>query len=471
MTSAYNIEEHLLQLITLVIIIFMSFIFVLIYTFIYNEFSVFLFYILCLIIGPFFIILNAPDSKNDFQFLTKLYFLTFSINIIIIFIFLISFYKSSGTTFLLIKGMKIPDDQVYYNNSIAVISQWLKNESADSIISKYSYHGYIYFLSCIYYICSYIGDLSSITPRVINAMIGSLVSIVIFMLTKLIYDIKIAKRAALLCAFFPVFTYYSALILRDIIIVFLILYSVYLFIKYFETKNSLDRYIHICVLIITLIVLYSFRNPSALVLILSFIIFLFFKRGIFFKISIIISTIAVIILTSFYLDLGPIKIQKYLSLWKTLNDVFYRTESHTSMGMKYIINAPFPLNLLLRFPYTIIFPFPPITEFYFPSIIRGLGASFWYFLIPFWIHGIWKSKNNPYSNLLLLISFIILVGISFTTVDTRHKTQFLGFALIHASSDWIAFSIHKKVILWTVVILILFSISYAVLKINNLNLI
>lgn len=452
-------------------IIPIGFLIVLVYTYSFHEYSVLIFYFFCFTISILFIYVSNLGDIEDFQFLTKLFFLSYSFNIIIIFLFLISFYEQSGTPFLQIRGLKIPDDQGYYYSSINIVYRWLNDKSADSIIYMYSYHGYLYFLSCIYYISYFIGDFSTITPRIVNATVGALIPIVVYMLTKIIFDRVFAKRAAILCTVFPIFTYYSVIILRDIIVAFLLIYSVYLFIKYYEANVIIIKFFYLIILALSLLFLYAFRNPTAYVLIFSFLLFLYIMKGKFYKLIIITSFLGFIVLFILKFDISSIGIQKYLMLWETLNDVFYRTESYTSLGMRYIINAPFPLNVILRLPYTIIFPFPPFTELTFPMLIRGLGVIQWYFLIPFWMHGMWKHRKNPYSNLLILIIMIIVIGISLTTVDTRHKTQFLAFAIIHATSDWSTSMYNKTVISYSLITIILLFIIYIMFKIFNLNLI
>ena len=155
----------------------------------------------------------------------------------------------------------------------------------------------------------------------------------------------------------------------------------------------------------------------------------------------------------------------YLTYVQRASDVFARIESQESLGMRYIIGAPFPLNIVLRFPYAALVPIPPIIAVDLLSIVRGSGALIWYFLFPFWIYGMWNSWNYPKANLLTLISLFFLIGIALVSIDLRHKTQYLAFAMIHVS-----FAIHtlgtktRKILITTFLALGALGVAYAFLR-------
>ena len=121
----------------------------------------------------------------------------------------------------------------------------------------------------------------------------------------------------------------------------------------------------------------------------------------------------------------------YLTYTERAVDVFERTASEESLGMRYIIGAPFPLNFILRVPYTALVPIPPLVSFDLPNLVRGVGAFSWYFLFPFWIYGMWQSRRIPEANVLTAISLVFLLGISLVSIDVRHKTQYLALAMVH----------------------------------------
>lgn len=432
----YTLNLKLIACLAFIVSIIITFI----YYWLFNEVSVVVFYLLCLTAGLGVTIFISPNDIQEKGFLINLFLFVYAINVIFVFLFIISFYYMDGGLFLPIRGLKVPDDKEYYERSIMIAQAWHNHTSPNIGIIKF--YGYTYLLGGIYYICDFFGDQSPITPRIFNAMVGGLIPIVVYLIAKLIYNKKIALRSAILSALFPVFIYYSAIMLRDIIIAFLILLSVYLFLIIHRTRYEIKKLLLFFPFTLIIILIYFIRDLSAFALLFGFAIFLFFKKGLGFKIlmSLFFILIAVIIWNN--INLNTPKMQSYITYTQRSMELFKRVESEDSLGMKYIIGTPFILNIPLRIAYASIMPIPPIKEFNFQSLIKGLGVFLWYFIFPFWFYGMWISRKIPDANLLAILSIIFLVGIAMVSLDIRHKTQFFGFALIQAS--YAMNILHKK---------------------------
>lgn len=387
-------------------------------------------------------------DKSEKEYLSKTFFFNYSINILLIFLFIIVFRYSHGTSFLPQYGYNIPDDITFYQNGKILAQAWHTDIQHDIYLGNIKFYGYTYFLGLIFYLTQIIGDFSDVTPRVVNAFLGAFLPILVYLISKLIYDRKVAFNASLFSTIFPVFHYYSALLLRDIIVAFLILLSIYLYIslvffcnlnKVYAFKFKSDFFIKLFSLMCTLLFIYYMRDVTCFILILAFSTILFFKSSLKSKIAILTCLCLISIL--FFSNINLEKLYLYITYPTRYNKLFMITENENSLGMQYIINSPFPLNIPLRIIYTMIMPIPPFIQYKFHNLVLGSGAFLWYFVLPFWIFGMWKTRQDLKSNLLTLISLILLVGIAFTSIDIRHKTQFLGLAVIQAAY---AFNITKK---------------------------
>ncbi|MCK5615319.1 glycosyltransferase family 39 protein [Candidatus Pacearchaeota archaeon] len=431
----------------------------------FDEPSVVVFYLLCLMVGLGISLLLSPKNADEKELLINLFLIVYAINIIFVFLFVAYFYHVNGTPFLPAHGNNNPDDLLFYKHGIRLADAWHNNYDHGISLGEIKFYGYTYLLGGIFYLSNFFGDMSPVTPRIFNAMIGGLIPVVVYLLAKLIYNKKIALRSAITSTLFPVFIYYSALILRDIVVAFLILLSTYLFLVIHKSHCKIKILFLTLTLCAGIILIFFMRDLSAFVLLMCFVAFLFLKKKAIFKGAVLLLFGLMTITIWHNLDFDAQKIQQYLTYSQRYMELFQTTEAEDSLGMKYILGAPFPINIPLTFAYTSIMPIPPTKYFDFHSAVLGSGAFLWYFIFPFWLYGMWASRKYPEANLLTIISIIFLLGISMASIDIRHKTQFFSFALIQASYAAEFFQKKKTVIyFFTAYVIGSLSIVYLYLK-------
>ena len=352
-----------------------------------GQASVLAFYLISLFVGSALTLAMIGTGDDHARQLYFLFLIVYSINVILVLAFAYVLTESNGLPFVSAPEGVIPDDERFYAYGAVIAEAW-RTGGDPSLPLGIKFHGYPYFLGLCIYVSSFFGDMSPISPRFLNAMAGALLAVTVFRIANLTFENKqISRTATLLTAAFPVFSYYSAILFRDILIAYLIALAVLLFLEMLRRDAVPQRLLCLGILSIVVGAVFLMRDLSAVVLLAGFAAYLFFTQGKWLKFVMVAVGIIAVIQVAAMLDLDAPKVQMYLTYVQRASDVFARIESQDSLGMRYIIGAPFPFNFVLRFPYAALVPIPPIIAVDLLSIVRGSGALIWYFLFPFWIYG------------------------------------------------------------------------------------
>lgn len=402
------------------------------YSVIAGELSFLAIYIVCLVCGSL-IALKTADAEYGQATALSTFLLIYSVNVLMVLVFASVLVQMTGAPFLDAPEGVVPDDERFYGYGLSIAQAWLRGESPEFPVGV-KFYGYPYILAVCNYFSSFFGDMSPVSPRILNAMVGALLPVTVYRIARLVFsDTRVSRTAALLTALFPVFTYYSALLFRDLIITYLIALAVLLFLCAIRVNSVWDKLVMAASVAASLVAIFFVRDLSAFVPLTAFAIYLYFRQPAWVKLGAAIAGVLAAVQLAALIDLDAPKIRMYLTYYERAMEVFARIESQDSLGMQYIIGAPFPFNILLRVPYTALMPVPPFVGTDILNVVRGAGATIWYFLFPLWIYGMWKSRSNREANLLAIISLLFLVGIAMVSIDLRHKTQYLSLAMIHVS--------------------------------------
>jgi hypothetical protein len=274
----------------------------------------------------------------------------------------------------------------------------------------------------------------------INICTVALTAVVALKMTRLVFGFD-PVRFKLLMLFFSacgLFWLFSSIHLRDSIILLLITTLVYVWL-YFLQKPVLG-----CRLLFA--VAASFLAST----------FLGFLRGWFAYLPIGIAIIAIVVL--FFSAKSSTKFNKYILLFIGLaivtelvltfgedvkfilsqgKDVYAQLNadqsSTNSLGTQLILNQPIFMRLLLGSIYLFIFPIPFWNGFQLESVynlFKSFNVIFFYLLLP--LHAlavvkIWKDKSTRTPSILFLFcsSFVFIVMIAGTSLETRHLGVFL----------------------------------------------
>ncbi len=307
----------------------------------------------------------------------------------------------------------------------------------------HTYSGYYYVIGVIYIFAKMFGDYHTLLPRLFNAAVLSLVSILTYKIGKIVGISKAASlRAGYWVGLYPLLSFFAANVVRDTIIVLLVLVMVYLYLKVIQSGIHTKSLIYITLGMITLVCIWSLRDFSAIACIGSIAASMALSRRdarnrasrwpqLLLLFLIVIGTIV----------FGALVLERVLDLSGRLNEFSYERLSMTSSGglSAYVWLAPVPLSNILRLLYGLISPLPIDTN---PlNIFQGSGTIFWIVIMPFMFLNLWPAFLNPYKQILVIFWFVFFFGLTQTAFVPRQFVQFYPFALLLASDGY---ENHKK---------------------------
>lgn len=179
--------------------------------------------LLLLMLGLFLTtLLKSPNKK----YLAGLFFSAFIVRII--FVYAIYYYMIAVGG----DGFAFTDDRTYHASGEALAKLLRNRIDGYELFSLKANPGYFYFNGWLY---SILGP-DTFSARMVNAFLSSLTAILIFEITRLIFGFKPARIAGLLAAFMPSMVYWSVLQFKDVALVFVMVYTVYLLVAKKDQK-------------------------------------------------------------------------------------------------------------------------------------------------------------------------------------------------------------------------------------------
>ena len=386
----------------------------------------------------------------------------------------------AGFSYMMVQsytGFFSDDGPVYDSVGWEIAQSWRSN-------TFYYYtgkNGFYYFNAIVYYIFGH----HPLIIRWFNALIGSLIPVLIFLISKTIYNRRVGKLAMWLSVFSPSMIYYSAMHLKDIQVALMILVVIWSGIL-FRKKSHLKW---ATILGLSLLYLFSLRGQYAIIVIISYLLYILAcgiaKRGRAFSTSLAILGILIgVYLVSLKLpirDFTPWKV--YEQTIVPVSDVsqlqgeyvrsgYYLRHSFLSqenLAPKNIIFAIIRGTFSPTIPYTVknlIDTFNP--QFFFEFLI----SIFWIAVSPFWILGLLKTIKDKFIDSLPV--YITCLGIfiaaslggvlfSIRVATMRHKISAIplflilsGYGIFKLKTDAKSQALGKIIIgiYWIVVILV-----------------
>lgn len=385
----------------------------------------------------------------------KFFYLAYAFNLLSAVVITNYYFATTGQVFTDIK-----DDVFFYNSSTELAQAFVEGKWHEyANYTRYSGFGYILICGFFFYLISFVSDFDPSYIQIINSFVGATMAPAIYLIGKhlfLQYSVKIASRAALLVAFFPIFTYYSAIVVRDIWIASLAVWFIYVLLiganqkKFYRNQRIKEKRKDFWFLIVwpSLIVFLVgiFRPHSMVPLIFIWFFMVFLEdlswRVLFYKFTFLVASLFMIG------ALGVSLVDQFGEEMNTYERIVAEQSTGGSLGRQ-ILQSPTPINEIARFVYTIYTPVPPIKDLELKSIYIGIGSIIWYFAIPFLYFGFkasLKRKEIKYKSMIILIYVLITVfGIMLTSIDVRHKTMIFAVCLLYASAVFTFFN--KKMII------------------------
>lgn len=406
------------------------------------------------------------SNKDERRFITGIYFVALAIRIIAtLFLVTTMYFEPSRPDN---SGALSGDEHVYWRRAQEIsrlgINDIQNMKVATSFDRSQSAFGlnFISIISSIFY--STFG-FSLLAMKILSCIMGALSVVIIYCIARGLFNRKIAKISCILAAFYPSLIHWSAQVIKEPFVIFLILLIFLLILRI-----NLKRWYLSSGILLSILVLYSLQPYPVFILFFSFaalfLWWVFFKKASLIRISLF--AICIFILAAYILrnDNPQNRIRdilleiRYHSSWQTLTGksgyMLYPLRSDINKSMPDISNVSdyfqelkkynlFSSTFLITYLrayflglfYVIFSPFPwsvstALQLEAYPQVILN------YFILPFVALGIllcirYKLKETSLV-LLFYFSIISLLAISEGNVGGmfRHRDWITPFSLMFA---------------------------------------
>lgn len=386
--------------------------------------------------------INVSESKFEKQII----FHSLMIRILVASILSLIFYLISGS----LHDVEAIDSKVYYEIA-SFMADRLRNEGVydtSRLFTSFDDNGYIHIMMLIHLI----GGNSILFFRLFQCIIGSITVLFIYRITKMVFkNEKAARISAILAIPFPHAVEYSAVLLKETILVFAVIVSIYSFLEIFKNGFKIK---FIVLITAGLVLCASMRFVYLLILLPSFIVFVLINirggRLRIVRMVVSIATVGIIL----YIIIGKIGYKEQV-MQKGTEYVNYVGESSSGLTKKRssIGGNSLTQNDVYRFslkfggtalfiPLSMSFPFPTLLKtniVYFDQTMKWYfvgGILLWNFLSYFSLVGIITSVKKHFKESVLLLFIVIMMVVvllkGFVITSDRHNLVKESLLLIFA---------------------------------------
>lgn len=352
----------------------------------------------------------------------KLFFvLSFSINSIFSIFFYYYFYEINGSPF--IGG---GDDEFFYRFILSTFKNGFTFGGLDIIFYRFWFFIYIYYHYAAFLDVLGIWDANLLHLIFLSCFFGALINVMVYSISKQVFDIKIASKATFICVFFPYLIFNYATLLRETLVIFLLFLSISFIIIKFPLQKAVSLFS------------LSFGVLSAIGIRLETgFVNIFMVLGSWIKSRPSMKILSISILIFGLLKFGPFLYEKRYKG----QDEFYNTElqsaiaNQTGLGAKLAAYKDNPIGMGAYSFLAVYAPIPPIQDFNrLDNIFNGLGAIFWYFMIPIAAMGIYKYDEDKRFKIMSLIVLLMFFFISYKMqAAIRHRVPLAPIVIMFYS--------------------------------------
>ena len=352
------------------------------------------------------------------------------------------------------------DDAGYEWMGRDLYERWQQN---DFILPFYmrQHPGYYILIAVIRTVGEWLGGYHVLLTRVVNACIGGLVAPALFILARNVFGRPVALAAGILAAVYPNFVFYSSVQLRDIIIVFLFVFSM----------SQLSRFVArgqttgVVMAFVAVLPVFYLRTVYGFVLLTGLAIgligCLLFQKG---------RTRAHRWRKAFLLGVGVLVLSGFMKASETQMslyaadeaDVFAPPDSEfveyklgrqldhslsatgdSSLGGKIVTRLPPGTGFIVMPMIAFIMPYPPWLALFTDSPVRllyFLNNAAWTLLMPICLLGCFEGLRRWFPENLLVLAPMVLVLISAGAggFTDRYKLAAIPFALVFGALGMVA---------------------------------
>lgn len=286
---------------------------------------------------------------------------------------------------------------------------------------------------------------SVLLPKLFNAIIGSLVPILIYKIASVCFDWRVARLSAWLIVIFPSMITWSSLNVKDMYVIFLMLIVVFQAIKLRDQVTISS----VLIIIASLTLMRTMRNYLPFLLIASLgLSFLVLSRknvlrnyilGLFLLLAIVfqarLSGFQIIAKESLSIE-RVYEIRKGMS--RASKSAAYYSDIDISDPGKALVYLP------IGVAYFLFSPFPWAID---PDRIRQVMSIpeifIWYLCVPSLLRGLWHGFKHNFKYSSILLSVIVTLTLAYSLAEGnvgtafRHRAQVMVFLIIFVAVGWI----------------------------------
>lgn len=269
--------------------------------------------------------------------------------------------------------------------------------------------GYGFFLGGLY---TLFND-SIFLTRIVQAIISSLTVVLAYKISKAIWDEKIGRYTAILFSGFHTFILYATLHLREFLMVYILFFLIYQFLKYKESPH----FKQILKILLGIICLLFLRSVIVVVFIAAIGIYTFLMerkstKRIVLSGLIFIGFVLVVFNIPFF-EATATKLLGYVGLEDEVRLGGYSQERVMGTGMSL---AQYVIGPIAIIP-SLLFPIPSLLKLSIEQFGQSMhwyftgGLFLWIFLSIFYFKGIYQSIKDKNKNAIFIMILIFLYAI------------------------------------------------------------
>lgn len=298
------------------------------------------------------------------------------------------------------------------------------------------------------YWCGFIYFFTGENPLVlffINSVAGSITVIIVYFITKQLFNSKAAMIATLFSAFWPSLILWSTQNLKETITIFLLTTSFWTIVN----LRARFRLRHLMLLILSVCLLFCWHETAAFMLFLAIFLSLLLsvdRRKVFMSILIVAALFFLLILSGVYhIILSKLKawfISRYSLSFESINHLRYARTLQADSAFLVNMNIASLPRILVFLPFGLFFFFLSPFPWQVGNAIQILAIPemlCWYVLLPFSFFGIFICVKERWKQSSVIILFILATSLLFALMEGnigtlfRHRSIVLIFFLFFAA--------------------------------------
>lgn len=308
--------------------------------------------------------------------------------------------------------------------------------------------------------------------QIFNALLGSLTVVRVYQITRYIYDEKRARLAGILMMLMPTLLWFSAMLLKETLLIFMIVNVAYLVIRFIYQRSWRIPVLMVMMFLVAFTLYFrTFMAPLLLTCIVLQLIFLKTTKKLQRTGAIIVAILLIY---------GSYHIVDQLGMGESIDSVVEASQSQfenelTNSAQTRGISYTKALVAPLLIGGAIVTPFPSLLDFeraqlgIYSHFHNEIVRNILYFFVFFGLFRIWKHrKKGTIFIASFAIGYILILAVSGVSFQDRFQVLALPFLIIFMA-DGITTPYPKKISHWKIYLLCIFVaiLAWNLFKLSN----